>query len=300
MNSPSFIPTIWRTAIWVKLGIFAWFRIHWLDRSCVVHLTWRVFLLCGSFVVFIVVSTDLLDSIWDKTIRGRDVFVSLEENVSVDVQNILFWTEILKAEESLPLCGILLTQTRGFLHESGFHTSLVLVDSSFRFVLWNSQLANFVPKRQCFFSKRHIWTLISTNRTHAVVSFVLQRHKCTVHCSTQKGNGLCAERNTDEGIKDNFLLFILLIQFAGCFWQRLVLCHRVLPTLQVLWWLHHLCGCLIDKTQIKTQTNLNLKALQIQPWSRGSMEIIFEIFMNKWVCSTLRRARLLVEACPCD
>lgn len=82
--------------------------------------------------------------------------MSWEENVSVGVQHILFRTEILKAEESSPLCGILLTQTRGFLHESGFHTSLVLVDSSFRFVLWKSQLANFVPRRQCFFNKRHL------------------------------------------------------------------------------------------------------------------------------------------------
>lgn len=243
-----------KAGIWVKLSIFAWFRIHWLDRSCVVQLTWRVFLsLCVSFVLFVRVSTDFLDIIWDKTISGRDVLVSLEENQSVDVENIWFWRELLKAEESLPLCGILLTQTRGFLHESGFHTSLVLVDSSFRFVLWNRQLANFVPKRQCFFNKRHIWTLISTNRTYAVVSFVLQRHKCTVHCSAQKGNVLCEEKNTDEGIKDHFLLFILLIQFAGSFWQRLVLCHKVLPTLQVLWWLHHLCGCLI-----RTQTKLNL------------------------------------------
>lgn len=129
----------------------------------------------------------------------------------------------------------------------------------------NSQLANFLPKRQCFFKKRHIWTLISTNRTHVMVSFVLQRHKCSVHCSTQKGKGLCAEKNTDEGIKDKFLLFILLIQFAGSFWRRLVLCHRVFPTLQVLWRLHHLCGCLI-KTQTSLTNSTLVKSLYGNPF----------------------------------
>lgn len=46
-----------------------------------------------------------------------------------------------EAEENLPLCGILLTETKDFLHESGNHTSFILVESSFRFVLWkcNSQ-----------------------------------------------------------------------------------------------------------------------------------------------------------------
>lgn len=74
------------------------------------------------------------------------------------------------------------------------------------------------------------------------------------------------KKNTTEGIKGNFLLSI---RFVGCFWQRAVLCHKVLQTLRVLW-PHHLCGCLIDKN---TQTNLNYVFEYF----------LFMLFQNNWL-----------------
>lgn len=48
-----------------------------------------------------------------------------------------FW--LYMSEGSLPFCGILLTATDGFLHVSGSHKSLILLDSSFFFDLCLSE-----------------------------------------------------------------------------------------------------------------------------------------------------------------
>lgn len=53
-----------------------------------------------------------------------------------DIYYIMFWTKILKVDKNSPLCVILLRQTSGFLHDSGFHKSFKVVDRSLRFVLW--------------------------------------------------------------------------------------------------------------------------------------------------------------------
>lgn len=63
------------------------------------------------------------------------VFILFKMKTRISLKQFLLYM----SEGSLPFCGILLTATDGFLHVSGSHKSLILLDSSFFFDLCLSE-----------------------------------------------------------------------------------------------------------------------------------------------------------------
>lgn len=168
------------------------------------------------------------------------------------------WTKTLKVDKNSPLFVIFLRQTSGFLHDSGFHKSFIVVDRSLRFVLWkwetqghtdlSPNMSSLMSIQQRPLKKVYHWKDKGWNFFLLTLNLLYSRFPCQyikVQQTVKYRREMEHTHNSFWNVLKSYFLLAALCWFVGWFQQRAVLCLR--QNLCVFWWPHHLLGRLKDQ-----------------------------------------------------